>query len=85
MKNQLTLDMRTDEGRCQVSVDLDFLTHSERVFLFSILQSAQKGAHVGFGVASSDDDQTKLLQFVLPNPIAPNLSNVVHNSLKIVN
>ena len=78
---QLTLDIRTDEGRCQVSVDLTFLTKPERIFLFGILQAADKGGNIGFGIGNGEDESTKVISFILSNPLAPNLSQIVRREL----
>lgn len=81
MTQRLMLDMRTDEGRVQVSVDLDFLSPAERAFLFGTLQAAHKGGEVGFSLMPGEDDSTKVLQFTLKNPLAVSVSGAVSRAV----
>ena len=82
MKNTLTLDMRSEEGRCQVSADIDHLTDPERKFVFGVLQAVTQGGSVGFSVLPGEDDQTKIVQFTLTNPIAASLATKVNRLVR---
>ena len=53
--NTLSLDMRCEEGRCLVQVDISSMAERERQWLMSILTQAEKGSPVGFGVDSEAD------------------------------
>ena len=48
--NSLSLDMRSDDGRALVQVDISAIGESDRTLLFRLLQSARKGRQVTFGV-----------------------------------
>jgi hypothetical protein len=61
-RNQLWLDLRTEEGRAQVSVDLSSLTGPERLFLHDLFESANTGAAIGFGVGDGDNG-AQVMQF----------------------
>ena len=53
--NTLSLDMRCEEGRCLVQVDISTMSDRERQWLMSLLTKAEKGSPVGFGVDAADD------------------------------
>ena len=57
MPNTLSLDMRCEEGRCLVQVDIDFLNAGERQFLFRLLEEAKEGRQVGFSVDSHENGE----------------------------
>lgn len=80
-KNVMTLAIRTESGRCQVQVDLDFLSPMERKALFAVVQQPQQGGSVGFGMQPSDDAQTVQIIFSLPNPLAPTVAAAVKEAL----
>lgn len=52
--NTLSLDMRCEEGRCLVQVDISTMAEPERQWLMTLLTKAEKGSPVGFGVDSVD-------------------------------
>jgi hypothetical protein len=68
--NTLSLDMRCEEGRELVQLDIDFLTDQERKWLFDLLQTAQKGRQVGFGVESPESGE-QIIKFTLGALAAP--------------
>ena len=53
--NTLSLDMRCEEGRCLVQVDITSMTDRERAWLFGLLAKAEKGSPVGFCVDDAGD------------------------------
>jgi hypothetical protein len=53
--NTLSLDMRCEEGRCLVQVDISEMAENERQWLMSLLTQAEKGSPVGFGVDAGED------------------------------
>ena len=48
--NSLSLDMRCDDGRALVQVDIATLAESDKAWLFRLLQGARRGRRVTFGV-----------------------------------
>lgn len=67
MPNTLSLDMRCEEGRCLVQVDIDFLNAGERQFLFRLLEEAKEGRQVGFSVDSHENGE-HIVKFTLGMP-----------------
>lgn len=67
-KNTLSLDMRCEEeGRCIVQLGIDFLTAGERSWLFALLQAAQEGRQMTFGVETTPTGD-QILRFYLHAP-----------------
>ncbi len=66
-RNQFWLDLRTEEGRAQLSVDLSSLSHRERLFLYDIMHSANTGSTIAFGVGE-DDKGAHVMQFTIARP-----------------
>jgi hypothetical protein len=69
-RNQFWLDMRTEEGRAQVAVDISTLTRNERLFLFDLLNSASKGKRITFGVGEADGGD-QVMQFTFSESVIP--------------
>ena len=69
-KNSLWLDMRCDEGRAQLNVDIESLSDMERLWLFRLLEGTRQGREVGFGVQSTDDG-AQVLTFTISNMETP--------------
>jgi hypothetical protein len=51
--NQFWLDLRSEEGRAQISVDLSALSKPERAFLFELLKSAHEGKRISFDIGEA--------------------------------
>jgi len=67
--NQLWLDLRCDEGRVQVGIDVSFLSETERKWLFGVLESAREGSQLNFG--ASEERTGAVLQFTIAGAPPP--------------
>lgn len=52
--NSVSLDMRCDDGRALVQVDIASLPESDKAWLFKLLQGARRGRSVAFGVETPE-------------------------------
>lgn len=48
--NELSVWVRSEQGRAQIDVGLDALLPEERAFLFDVIQRTQRGGDVGFSL-----------------------------------
>ena len=67
-RNQFWLDLRTEEGRSQVAIDLTTFTKPERLFIGKLLASAVEGKQIIFGVGE-DEGGNSVMQFTFVDPI----------------
>lgn len=67
-RNQFWLDLRTEEGRSQVAIDLTQFNKAERLFLGQLLASAVEGKQIVFGVGE-DEGGNSVMQFTFVDPI----------------
>src|ERR1700690_2993252 len=70
--NQIWIDLRCDEGRVQVGIDISFLAEDERKWLFGVLDSAREGHQINFG--ASEQHGTAVLQFVIAEAQTSNIA-----------
>jgi hypothetical protein len=81
-KHTLTLEVRTESGRCSVAIDLSFMTARERRALFAVVQRPQGGESIGFSMQPFEGgDQKVAITFTLPNPLAATLGGKVRQAL----
>ena len=48
--DSISLDMRCDDGRALVQVDISSLAETDKMLLFRLLRAARKGRAISFGV-----------------------------------
>lgn len=62
--NSISLDVRCDEGRQILQVDIDFLNDKERAFLLHLLKGAETGRSIMFGVECNEEGE-HVIKFTL--------------------
>ena len=67
-RNQFWLDLRVEEGRQQVSIELASLSKAERLFLVRLLQSATEGKSISFGVGEAENG-AQVMQFTFADSL----------------
>jgi hypothetical protein len=79
-RNTIWLDMRCEEGRCQVGLGLDHLSDTERMWLFRLLEGSREGRRLGFGVDSTPEGD-QVLKFRIASietPLGPSRCDTVN-------
>lgn len=64
----LTLTVRCEYGRAELTLDIDALSKPERQFLFDVMRRTQEGGHVGFDLTESGPGEKRLM-FLLREPV----------------
>lgn len=79
-ENEITLSVRSEEGRAAIDLGLDHLTQAQRHFIFSSVASTLKGGSTGFGMKTLETGEI-VIEITL---IGPNLKKPVFKAVKRV-
>ena len=79
LTHEMTLTVRSESGRCAVSIGLDDLTAPERKFLFDVVSRTNKGGSVGFGMEQNKPGEMALTLLLSdPIPVAAAVHHATH-------
>lgn len=80
--NELSVWVRTEQGRAQIDVGLDGLLPEERAFLFDVINRTQRGGDVGFSLEPDGEGGMVLkLQLNFTKPKAAPIAKAVGNGI----